>query len=458
MREYQQLLSGLGFYAGAIDEVHGPLTDAAVRNFQTDHGLPADGVVGDATWLALIDAYLSTDGLAIAESRFFPNCTLEVVKWLGSGEQEPVRNTEDAWRPNRRTDIVFMKADALPGKVAPPVTFDLPPPGGAVNSAWCAGATGDPRVVLSHTAPRPGTFFVQPAEPGSFMVKGTMRFEDGTPAAGVSYVLTAPDGEYLDGERPAGPDRGRPIPGTTAADGSFPGTAKIKGVGVYILAVDGKFTVRLKSAAANSGTSPILCAKLDGSANLDVVLAPADGVDPRRKLTATLFDRSFQPLAAHPVTVQFPDASTAQVTTDANGRFSAVMADAFPTAQLRYTASADPADEVLFRDYFIAPGDIGTDEGVTRRLHNLGFDTAALAAAIAKFQELSDLPVTGVLDPLTRTRLDRVYNGDQPVVGIPAPAAGSVGELIGDGPREPGASVLGHTGDTIIADPLGADA
>lgn len=458
VREYQQLLSGLGFYVGAIDEVHGPLTDAAVRNFQTDHGLPVDGVVGDGTWLAMIDDYLSADGLSIAESRFFPNCPPEVVKWLGSGEQEPVRNTEDAWRPNRRTDIVFMKADALPGKVAPPVTFDLPPPGGFVNSKWCVGAQGDPRVVLSHTAPREGAFFVQPAEPGSFIVKGTMTFEDGTPAAGVGYVLTAPDGEYLDGERPAGPDRGRPIPGATAADGSFPGTAKTKGVGVYVLAVDGKFTVRLKSAAANSGTTPILCAKLDGSANLDVVLAPADGVDPRRKLIATVFDRSFQPLVAHKVLVQLPDASTADATTDANGRFSVVMADALPTAQLRYAASADPTDEVLFRDYFVAVGDIGTDDGVTRRLHNLGFVTDNLAAAFGKFQELSDLPVTGVLDDATRTRLDRVYNGDQPIVTMPTDSGGVIGPLIGDGPPEPEPSVLGHTDDAAIADPLGAHA
>ena len=458
VREYQHILSGLGFYGGTIDEVHGTLTDAAVRNFQTDHSLGPDGVVGDATWRALIDAYLSADGLAIAADRFFPNCAPEIVKWLGSGEQEPVRNTEDAWRPNRRTDIVFMKAQTLPGKVAPPVTFKLPTPG-AVNAAWCVGAAGDPVVVLSHDKPRPGTFFVQPAEPGSFLVKGTMRFEDGTPAAGVNYVLTAPDGEYLDGERAAGPDRGRPIPGTSAADGGFPGKPKTKGVGVYILAIGGKFTARLKTAPANSGTSPILCAKLDGTANFDVVLAPADGIDPRRKLTATLFDRSFQPLRLRPVAVQFPDATSASATSDANGRFTLVMANAFPTAQLRYAASDDPADEVLFRDYFLDAGDIATDQGVTRRLHNLGFATTDLAAAVRKFQELVDIAVTGVLDNPTRTKLDRVYNGDEPVVSVPAPPApGPVGQLIGDGPPEPGPSVFGHTGDAILADPFRAGA
>ena len=139
VREYQLLLAGLGYYGGQIDEIHGPLTDAAVRNFQSDHALSADGIVGDQTWLALIDAYLKADALSVPESQFLPNCPGEIVKWLGSGEQDPVNRTEDAWRPNRRTEIVFVAADALAGRVAPPVTFNLPAPG-AVNSNWCAGS------------------------------------------------------------------------------------------------------------------------------------------------------------------------------------------------------------------------------------------------------------------------------------------------------------------------------
>ena len=416
VREYQQLLSGLGYYGGQIDEAHGPLTDAAVRNFQSDQGLGVDGIVGDETWRALIDSYLSGDALAIPESQFFPNCPGEIVKWLGSGEKDPVRNTEDAWRPNRRTEIVFVRASALPGKVAPPVTFDLPAPG-AVNAGWCAGNPGDPVVILSRTEPKPNTFFVQPAEPGSFVLQGTMTFEDGTPAGGVSYVLTAPDGEYLDGERPQGADRGRPIPGTTAPDGTFAHPDKPRGVGVYILSVNGPFTVRLKDAAPNSGTSPIVCAKFDGSKNFDVVLAPADGVDPRRKLAVTVFDRLADPRANTGVSLQFPDGSTATATTDADGAFSVVMNDAYPTVKMQYAASDDPGDVVLFRDYFIDVGDITTDDGVSRRLNNLGFlIDGDVTAAIATFQGSCGIDPTGVADDDTRTMLNRVYNGDVPLV------------------------------------------
>ncbi|MGB9366935.1 MAG: peptidoglycan-binding protein [Xanthobacteraceae bacterium] len=414
VREYQHLLAGLGLYGGQIDEKHGPLTDAAVRNFQADHALGVDGIVGDATWRALIDAYLSGDALQIPEERFLPNCADDHIKWLGSGEQDAVRNVQFAWRPNRRTEIVFVKADALPGKVPEPVTFALP--NGKVNPTWCAGGDGENVVILSRVTPKPNTFFVEPIETDAVTVRGVMTFEDGTPAGGMKYVLIAPDGEILTGERSEKPKAGTPLEGTTNPDdGSF--SHGSRRAGLYILSVSGPFTVRLKDAAPNSGTSPTVCTRLDGSKNLDVVLAAADGIDPRLKLNVTVFGRLGEPRANTEVSLAFPDGSTTTATTDADGHFSTVMAEPFPTVKMQYAASEDPADIILLRDYFIDVGDIATTDGVSRRLSNLGFLVDDdLAAAIATFQGSCGIDPTGVADADTQTMLSRVYNGDVPLV------------------------------------------
>jgi peptidoglycan hydrolase-like protein with peptidoglycan-binding domain len=45
------LKTGLG-YAGAIDGIFGSLTEAVVRQYQTDSGLPVTGVADERTWMA----------------------------------------------------------------------------------------------------------------------------------------------------------------------------------------------------------------------------------------------------------------------------------------------------------------------------------------------------------------------------------------------------------------------
>jgi murein L,D-transpeptidase YcbB/YkuD len=55
VRYLQQLLQWHGHYTGrALDADFGPLTREAVVAFQAAHGLTADGIVGEATWQALI--------------------------------------------------------------------------------------------------------------------------------------------------------------------------------------------------------------------------------------------------------------------------------------------------------------------------------------------------------------------------------------------------------------------
>lgn len=51
----QTWLNDLG-YTLVVDHDFGPTTDAAVRKFQSDKGLEADGIVGQKTWAALAEA------------------------------------------------------------------------------------------------------------------------------------------------------------------------------------------------------------------------------------------------------------------------------------------------------------------------------------------------------------------------------------------------------------------
>lgn len=50
VEEVQRILIEGGYYTGPIDGVYGPDTEAAVRAYQTAHGLEVDGVVGPHTW------------------------------------------------------------------------------------------------------------------------------------------------------------------------------------------------------------------------------------------------------------------------------------------------------------------------------------------------------------------------------------------------------------------------
>ncbi len=54
VRELQSYLNSLGFHAGREDGIYGPETDRAVRLFQEDSGLRADGVVGATTLTHLL--------------------------------------------------------------------------------------------------------------------------------------------------------------------------------------------------------------------------------------------------------------------------------------------------------------------------------------------------------------------------------------------------------------------
>jgi hypothetical protein len=53
VREAQQILKDKGFYSGSVDGIYGPLTRKAVRNYQKQQNLNADGRLGPQTLSSL---------------------------------------------------------------------------------------------------------------------------------------------------------------------------------------------------------------------------------------------------------------------------------------------------------------------------------------------------------------------------------------------------------------------
>ena len=417
-REYQYMLQDLDFYQGNIDGLDGPTTAAGIRAFQQEKKLPVTGVVDDATWSALIKAYLEQDSFAIPASQFFGNCDGELLKWLGAGETDPIKNTQDAFRPNRRTELLFVRANKIPCPVPKPVTFNLPAPG-AVNAKWCLGPDDAPSrtcfITRDPGQQSPTKFLVQPARPGDVIVKGKVVRDDGTPLANTPIVLIAQDGENMDGERPSGPQRGQPVPGRTGDDGSFGHPEKPKGIGVYSLEVRGPFVARLAEDPPGSGKGNIVCKILDGESDFNVVVSPADA-NPTRKLRATVFDRFGRPRPQTEVEVVFSDATQTKAVTNDAGKFVVEMPRPQDVAKVRYQVTADDSSDVLqFEEFFVDVQGVDTAEGVRRRLHNLGYrPDDDLRLALLSFQTTQGLDTTGEADDATRAKLTAVHDGTEP--------------------------------------------
>ncbi len=91
----QALVDGSGnpYYAGPIDNEYGPQTSAAVKAFQTDSGLAADGQAGPDTRKVLFGAYMnwlctpaSDDGTTPAGATPF---TMQIADFLGGASAQP---------------------------------------------------------------------------------------------------------------------------------------------------------------------------------------------------------------------------------------------------------------------------------------------------------------------------------------------------------------------------------
>lgn len=301
-REYQQMLQELHIYHGRIDADHGPATDTAVKQFQTDNGLDPTGNVDDLTWQELIRQYLAQADLSIPDSQFLANCDPEILKWLGCGELDPVRDVTFAWRPNRRSEFLFVQDTSLPSDVVQPDTFNKPSPG-AVNSDWCLNDSS----VFTHCCfvkPHVGNgketctrrrdpWLREAAEPQpTFVVKGSIKFGDGSPFANGEYTLIAPDGEFMDGEVPTSTSSrraGTGFKGTTKPDGTFEYSdpAKHKRPGIFTFEIEGDFVVRLEEQTIDDAKGPVVCKRLASDTDeFNVIIVPAAIANIRPSITA----------------------------------------------------------------------------------------------------------------------------------------------------------------------------
>ncbi|MBK8985290.1 MAG: peptidoglycan-binding protein [Chloroflexi bacterium] len=360
VRQYQSMLQDLGFYTGPIGDSHTADTDKAVRDFQAANGLDVDGDVGNQTWPVLIRAYMAQDNLAVPESQLMPNasaangCDHGVVQWLGCGEKMPVASTprggcaDPAWRPNRRTDLLVVNDDAFPCDDIPqPVTLDIKP-SPLSPTGWCLGrnqgeAPSSPCCFLTFDANDETRWLVQPAEPGTLIVNGRIQFEDGTPLANTPYILIAPDGEFMDGEVVCGGQAGRkgtPILGRTDGDGRFSYPAKPKGVGVYTLEIQADVVARSQGQPIAAAKGPVVCQRLDGTADFVVVVVGRAVVSVRPSIT----------LASPVVLVKKPHTNPARpaVTLSVNQAFSGSGEFTRSNDAIRFFDAAVGGSEITF--------------------------------------------------------------------------------------------------------------
>lgn len=92
VRTVQSKLKRWGYYDGSVDGIFGPLTEKAVKKFQKNNGLTADGIVGAKTAAALgMNITASSSGSSSANSSNSNNVYLLARLIYGEARGEPYK-------------------------------------------------------------------------------------------------------------------------------------------------------------------------------------------------------------------------------------------------------------------------------------------------------------------------------------------------------------------------------
>ena len=108
VKQLQERLQALGYYSGTVDGAFGSGTKKAVQQFQSQHGLDADGIVGEKTWSMLLSD----------EAKTFEPTPTPYLQDILSGETPFLINKSHPvgsdFVPN---DLVYIR-DIIPSSVA----------------------------------------------------------------------------------------------------------------------------------------------------------------------------------------------------------------------------------------------------------------------------------------------------------------------------------------------------
>jgi hypothetical protein len=120
------------------------------------------------------------------------------------------------------------------------------------------------------------------------------------------------------------------------------------------------------------------------------------------------------------VEVSFDDGRTERDHTNSVGNFVVMMKNEHGSAKIRYTIPGEePVETDLREDFFIEMPGTEADDGLRRRLYNLGYmNEDGLSGAVIAFQATHGLPTTGEADQETRDKLLAVHDGDDPIVPV----------------------------------------